>query len=172
MPLNFKKKTWNNTYSNRYFLTLSGTIDLEPLRFKTDTASAFSWTSKTKCLRIASISTMMSYADSLKLSWIVKSFNHFCNISSKGSSKQVIIVSRIFCLFPLTIIMESYVSFVSSQTVSDLIIILWRALVWCAIYNSKTICIIMVGFLCSLFWLQSNFKFIICISFWGCCLSW
>lgn len=132
-------------------------MDWQPLLFKTETEEMFSLTSKTICLRIASISAMMSYPGSLKPSAVVISSNHFCNILCKGSSKQVVRVSRMFCLFSLTIIMESCVS---SQTLSDLIMIRWGPLNWCTTYNRKTI-MIMVGFFyhknyCS--WLKFNFK--------------
>lgn len=101
-----------------------------------DTADVFLLFSKTKYLRISLSSAIISDARLIK-PWFVKPSNHFLKIRWKGSSKQIVMVFLMVCLFLPTTIMESALSNAPLQVVSDLIIILWGALIWLTIYKRR-----------------------------------
>lgn len=120
---------WKNSYLNRYFFTLSGTMDFVLELSKSESISLFLLLVDTIFFRIASTSAITS--DAFPLTHLrLRSLVHFCSFRCRGSSKQEVMISSIRSLSWPMLIIKSSSSSVLSQNASDLIRILWQALSW------------------------------------------
>lgn len=117
-----------------------------PLRCRPEIPVVSLLFSKSKCLRISFISAIISDATLVK-DWFLNFSNQYFKIWWKGSSKHMVMVFLIFCLFLPTMVMESAVCSASLQMASDLIITLCRAPTLPTIYNRKhSVCFLILKY--------------------------